>query len=197
MTSATFSLRLKNSFVSVAKVFRQPSYILLAFVGAFFASGLILWSLNLDLVGYILFQAPLAIGGKINFFLDIYTEVYTTYTSIQGTGIVIFSILFGINLGVLVYVFKHKGFQAIPKKSGVGGLMFAVLGGGCIACGTSLIAPLLATLGATTAPFVRDLATIFNLIGSLLLLYSIYKLGEIISIIFTKQKLENNQVTDN
>jgi hypothetical protein len=193
MSKSLVSLRLRNSFVSVAKVYKRPSYILLAVVGVFFASGLILWSLNLGLVGYILFQAPLTIGGKINFFLDIYKEIYTTYTSIQGTGIVIFSFLFGINLGVLVYVLKHKGFQAIPKKSGVGGLMFAVLGGGCIACGTSLIAPLLATLGATTAPFVRDLATIFNLIGSLLLLYSIYKLGEIVSIIFAKEKLENNR----
>jgi len=98
-------------------------------------------------------------------------------------------VLFGINLALLVFVLRNRGFKLIPKKSGLGGFAFAIIGGGCIARGTSIIAPLLATLGATSAPFVRDPGAIFNWLGSLLIAYSIYKLGAVCSYIFATKDL--------
>lgn len=185
-------LKLKISLRSALKVFVRPSYILLALFGTLLASGLILWSLNLDLLRYIIFEAPVSASIKFSFFFDTYKSIYTTFNSIQGTGIVVFSVLFGVNLALLVFVLRHRGFKSIPKKSGVSGFALAIIGGGCIACGTSIIAPLLATLGATSAPFVRDLGTLFNWLGSLLIAYSIYKLGAVCSYIFATQDLTNN-----
>ncbi|PJE65192.1 hypothetical protein COU91_03080 [Candidatus Saccharibacteria bacterium CG10_big_fil_rev_8_21_14_0_10_47_8] len=182
-------LKLKISLRSALKVFRRPAYIVLALLTTLVASGSILWSLNLDLLRYIIFEAPISALAKVDFFFDIYKGVYTDFSSAQSTLVVIFSVLFGINLALLVFVLKHRGFKAIPKKSGAGGFALAIIGGGCIACGTSLIAPLLATFGASATPLIRDLATVFTFIGSLLIIYSIYKLGAVCSYIFTSQDL--------
>ena len=100
-----------------------------------------------------------------------------TFDSVQALGIVIFSSLFGLNLALLVYVLRNQGFKNIPKKSSFGGTVFAVLAGGCVACGTSILAPLVATFGATSTAFLRDLSAWLNWTASVLIVYSIYKLG--------------------
>ena len=184
-------VKIKVSLKSAFRVFINPVYILWVGLGTLITSGFILWSLNLNLLGYVIFDAPISLLQKIDFFFDIYSNLYTTYTGVQSISLVIFSVLFGINLALLIFVLKNRGFSAIPKKSGVGGFALAILGGGCVACGTSLIAPLVATLGAGATPFLRDLATIFNILGSILILYSIYKLGGIASYIFASRKNKN------
>jgi hypothetical protein len=189
MTKQVLLLKTRLSLQTATKVLMRPAYFLLAILGTLLASGSILWSLNLDLARYIWLEAPISLPTKLGFFFDVYKSIYTTYSSVQGTTIVVFSILFGINLSLLVFVLKHRGFQAIPKKSGIGGFAVAIVGGGCIACGTSLLAPLLATFGATATPLIRDLATIFMSVGIVLITYSIYKLGAVAVYIFATQNL--------
>lgn len=185
-------LKLKISLRSALWVFRYPTYILIAFIGAFLVSGLIVWSLNLSLVKYIIFEAPLNFLQKIDFFSDAFRGIYSTYNSIQGTGIILFSILFGINLALLVYVLRNRGFESIPKKSGIGGFAAAIIGGGCIACGTSIIAPIIATSGAASTAFLTELSAILSWLGSILIAYSIYKLGAVCSYIIASKNLRNN-----
>lgn len=185
-------IKLKIGLGCAIKVFRRPAYIALALLAALAASGSILWSLNLNLLRYIVLEAPISAAAKVVFFFDVYKDVYTDFSSVQNTMVVIFSVLFGMNLALLIFVLKHRGLQSIPKKSGIGGFALAIIGGGCIACGTSLIAPLLATLGAVATPLIRDLATIFTFIGSLLTMYSIYKLGAVCSYMFASQNLTKN-----
>lgn len=182
-TRNVWKLKFSISARSAAKVFKNPLYILMAIGGAIVSGGFILWSLNLDLVRYIVFKAPLSALEKLDFFFSAYIDIYSVYSGVQGTGIILFSILFGINLALLVFVLKHSGFKAIPKKSGIGGFLLAIIGGGCIVCGTSIVAPLIVTLGVTSVSFVRDLASVFNWLGSALIMYSIYKLGCVISFI--------------
>ncbi len=186
-------LKLKISLRSALRVFRHPSYVFLAIFGSLFSSALILWSLNLSLVKYILFDAPLNIFQKLDFFFDVYKSIYSTYSGIQGTGIVVFSVLFGINLALLAYALKNRGFKSIPKKSGIGGFAVAIIGGGCIACGTSIIAPIIATFGATSTAFLTELSVILSWLGSILIAYSIYKLGLICSILLAKSKTNTLQ----
>lgn len=181
-------MKLKISLLSASRIFARPQYILLVVFGAFLASGLILWSLNLSLVRYILFEAPLTLLQKLDFFFDVYKNLYTTYSGVQGTGIALFSLLFGINLALLVFVLKHRNIKSIPKKSGLGGFGLAIIGGGCIACGTSIITPIIATFGATSTTFLRDLSAILSWLGSMLIAYSIYKLGTVCSYIFATKE---------
>jgi len=160
------------------RVFKSSAYIGLAGACTILASAFVLWSFNLEFLWYILFSSPLTVSDKFIFFFDIFRSLFTTYSTIQSYGIVLFSVLFGINAALLLFVLKRRGFSYLPKKSSAGGFLFAIIGGGCIACGTSILAPLLASLGATAAtPFLRDASTLLYFIGSALILYSIYKLG--------------------
>ena len=169
-------LTAKNGFLFIVK---KPLYILLSLLGVLFASTILLWSLNLDLVAYILFDAPISIGEKTNFFYSVYRDMFTVYPSIHAVGIVVFSVLFGINFSLLLFVVRNQGLKNIPKKSGLGGTMFAVFASGCVACGTSLFSPILAFLGAGSTVFLRDVSLWSNWIASALLIYSVVKLAQI------------------
>ena len=177
----TFRFLLKNSLRGIGHVFKNPLYILIAAAVGFSISGFIIWSLNFDLMRFIIFDAPISLGEKLQLFWDVQTGIYTTYTSSQATGIIVFSWLFGINMALVTYVLKYGGFANIPKKSGGAGLVMALLSGGCVACGTSILAPLLATVGATSTAFVTSLSNWLNWIGSLLVIYSIFILGGVIN----------------
>jgi hypothetical protein len=182
--------KLKLSLRSTLQVIRLPEYLSVAILTSFFMAGLIIWSLNLDLLAYIFFQAPIDLFEKIRFFLNGYTSIVTNITNAQSSGIALFSILFGVNTALIIYVLRRRGLKAIPKKSGSGAFVLAIISGGCFACGTSLLAPLLATLGATSGSFVRSLGTLFNWLGSILLAYSIYKLSHIAATIQAKERLD-------
>jgi hypothetical protein len=177
------SFRLKTVIVkkALSEVLRQPTYILLAILAFIVMMGIILWSLNYDLIFYIFFQSPLDLFGKIEFFFYGYQNLFSTLDSLLSFSIVLFSILFGLNISLLIYVIKNHGFKNIPKKSGGSAFFVAILGGGCIACGTSLLAPILISIGVISTAALRDLGTILNLIGSMLMLYSIYKLSLLVS----------------
>ena len=183
-------LRLKVGLKGVGHVMTRPPYLFLAILVSIFSLGILLWSLNIDLLGYIFFEAPLNIIEKIDFIFDVYGSILTNYESFQAIVMVLFSLLFGINIAVLVYVMRGGQKEAIKSKSSVGGLSLAVIGGGCIACGTSIITPLLATLGATSSiAFTNAIGLYLNLIGIVFIVFSLISLGQRVATIqATNQK---------
>ena len=132
-------LRSRVALKGVLHVMRKPQYIAGAIIGAFLSASLVIWSLNLELARYIIFEAPISLADKLQFFSDSIRDIFITYSDMQALGITLFAVLFGINMAMLIYVLKHRGFSKIPKKSGFGGTLFAVLSGGCVACGTCLL----------------------------------------------------------
>lgn len=167
-------LIIKDALKYIAK---KPGYIVVAIISGFIMAGIVIWSLNIELILYIFIDAPLSLIDKFGFFIDGYQSLFSNINSLLSVSIILFSVLFGVNIALLTYVLRHIGLSAIPKKSGGGAFIFALLSGGCIACGTSLLTPVLISLGVFGGAFIRDLGTLFNLLGSLLLLYSIYKLS--------------------
>lgn len=180
-------LKLKVSLVSAGKVLRKPQYALLAVFGAILTSGFILWSLNLGLLIAVLFKTSLGVSTKVGFFMSVYSSLYTIYGTFISSVIIIFAVLFGINLSLLMFTLKHHGFTAIPQKSSASGFMLAVIAGGCAACGTSLVAPLLTTFGATSTVFIQDISILFLLLGSVLITYSVYKLGLVCAYVLARE----------
>jgi len=178
---APLTIRLKNSFKGFISVFKNPLYILFALVLSFLISGFVIWSLNFDLVRYIIVDAPISAFDKLRFFWDVQTGIYSAYSSPQATGILLFGLLFGINGAMILKVIRSGTLKSVPKKSGSASFLFAVLSGGCVACGTSILAPFLATLGATSSAFTSELSNWLNWISIVLITYSIYKLGEVIN----------------
>jgi hypothetical protein len=176
---APLKLRIKVGLKGVGYVMRRPAYLLIAFITSMFSLGILLWSLNIDLLGYILFESPLNIIEKLDFIFDVYGSILTNYESFQAMVMVLFSVLFGINVAVLTYVIRGGQKDAIKSKSSVGGLSFAVIGGGCIACGTSIITPLLVTLGVgSSIALTNTIGMYLNLIGVVLIIFSLISLGQ-------------------
>ncbi len=166
-------LAVNNTFA----ILRRPTYAFLAIVAALLIAGVVIWSLNYQLVGYILFEAPLSFVQKVRFFAYGYESLFTTYNSLLSLSILLLSVLFGINTAVLTYALRTKTASNRDASKGGAAALLGILSSGCAACGTSLLTPLLATLGATSATFVQGVGVGFSLLGSLLLAYSIYKLA--------------------
>jgi len=172
-------LRLRIASRGVFWVLKSPLYLLLSITVASITLGIILWSLNLDLLRYILFEAPLGLFDKFDFVIEIYGGIATNYENFQSFIMVIFSVLFGINMAVLVYVVRAGQRDAVKSKSSVGGLTAAIIGGGCIACGTSIITPIVASFGATaTVGLNNAIGTFVNIIGVAFISYSLIGLGQ-------------------
>lgn len=187
-----WGLKVKISLQSCGRVLAKPAYLFTAAFTAFVISALVLWSLNLGLVRFVLFESGIRLADKLDFFFSVYGGILANYSNVQALGIILFSLLFGINIAFIIFVIRRQGFKSIPKKSGVGGLFFAIVGGGCIACGTSIIAPLIVSLGAASAPFVKSLGSIFNWVGIVLISYSIYKLGGVCSFVLAQEKQQKS-----
>lgn len=162
---------------------KKPQYILLALLVAAISLGVVLWTFNLNLLWYIFFQSPLNALEKITFILSIYGGVFTNFTTIQAATLIIFSIFFGINISILVFVIKTRGQVAKNSQKSAFGLFFAVIASGCAACGSSIITPILLSLGATsTIALSSTIGMFISFISILVILYSIYSLGKIVAI---------------
>ena len=169
--------KLKLAAANTVKiVLKKPPYSVLALLSAFIMLTIIIWSLNYQLVGYILTNADMTILQKLRFFSYGYEALFTSFDSFLSVSIISLSFLFGINIAVLTYSLRRK--TASARATGTSGLAatLGILSSGCAACGTSLLGPLLATLGATSLTAVHNIGAAFSILGSLLLLYSIYKI---------------------
>ncbi len=176
-----FLIKSRVSATGIGRVLIKPHYFLGTIIFIFLAANTIIWSLNFELARFIITEPALTVADKLNFFSSSLRDIFTTYESNQALGIALFSVLFGINISVLIYVLKNIGLKKIAKQSGASGagLIVAILAGGCVACGTSLLAPILVTLGATSSIFLRDVSLWLLWVSSALILLSLFQLGQL------------------
>jgi len=176
MMKLPLRVKLGVSLRNVLGLFRKPTNVLLALFTAFLILSIIIWWLNIDLITYILFQAPLTFTAKLHFLWYTYEALFTSFDSLLSISILLLSLLFGINTVLLGRALKQRAANAKTAQIGGFAAILGVLSGGCAACGTALLAPALASLGATSAA-AQNVGIFFNFLGSALLLYSIYRLG--------------------
>lgn len=187
MSNIPFQLRAKVVLSTVGKLLSKPQYLALSLISGFLMLGAVLWSLNIDLLSYVLFQSQISFGQKLRFFTYVYESIITDF-GLQNVAFLLFSVLFGINMSLFVYVFKRR--KSAKKAVATSGSAAAVgmLSGGCAACGTSILTPVLASLGGVSAGFAEQLGAILSLLGSLLVLYAIFTLAEVASFSLAQKK---------
>lgn len=172
-------LKIKTSFLAIIRMYRRfYGFILLTLILWFIIFGLLLWLFNLGLLGYVLFQSPLSLHEKFGFILGVYTSVFSNFDVPQALALFLFSVLFSVNLTILVFIFYARG-KVIKesKKTGLS-LMLAIIASGCAACGTSILTPLLISIGAGgSLALSRQIGIAISYLSLLLVLYSIYSLG--------------------
>lgn len=176
MINLPLRLKIKLSAHNVFVMLARPVNLLAALFIGFLMLSIIIWWLNIDLIGYIIFQSPLSLGSKLRFLGYSYEALFTSYDNLLSISILLLSLLFGLNALLLWRALKQRAAGAKTARLGGFAAALGVLSGGCAACGTSLIAPVLASVGATSAA-AQSAGIFFNFLGSALLLYSIYRLG--------------------
>jgi hypothetical protein len=90
----------------------KPLYTLLAITAAFCMLTVIIWSLNYQLVGYILTNPDMSPWQKLRFFSYGYEALFTSFDSFLSVSVISLAFLFGINIAVLVYALRRKTASA-------------------------------------------------------------------------------------
>lgn len=173
-------LKLKISYLAIFRIFKQPRYVALSLMIFTLILGFMIWLFNLNLFYFIVFKSPLDAGAKFMFVLNSFGAVFTNFDSVGAVVLLTFSVLLTINLTALWYVVKQAGSLA-TKEGGKSGLSLAaaVIGTGCAACGTGLLGPLLAVVGASSSVGLAE-AVGFGayIFGIGMVFFSLYGLGK-------------------
>ena len=178
-----FWLKLKLSIFSIARMYRAyPATIVLTFFLSIIIFAALLWIFNIGLLYYALFQAPLSISEKSSFIFGVFGSAFTNFDTPQALALFLFSVLFGVNLSMLIFVIYARGkVVKQSKKTGLS-LMLAVLASGCAACGTSVLTPLLISVGAGgSLALSREIGIAISYLSLTLVVYSIYSLGGVVA----------------
>lgn len=165
-------------FKILLSVIRGPRYAIAAIViGLLVFTGAV-WLPNTALIIAVL-QSSVSFTDKLIFLGTLYGSIATNFTVVSATYTVLISVLFGIQIALLVYYIQKARANA-ARLSGagtasIGGLVSGVLGIGCAACGTFILTTVLALFGAGgLVAFLPFGGEEFGLIGVALLTYSMY-----------------------
>jgi hypothetical protein len=138
---------------------------------------------NWQLISSLWFSDIGTLSQKLILTLTLYTSIGTNFTFLSATTTVLTSILFGVNIALLVYYIKKVQGGAKTAFSGgatsMGGLLSGLLGIGCAACGTFIATSILALFGVGALLGLLPLGgEEFGIVAVLLLGYSIYRIGK-------------------
>lgn len=168
---------MKHVLIAIGKVLKIPKYGLVAFVSAFAVLGILIWIFHLPELWYVIALDNFPASEKTAFLFSGYrnTLLYVHEPLIFTR--VVFSLLAGINIAL--YWFIRKREQTAKARRGLGGFVAAVVGSGCITCGTSLLSPVLgSSVGFASASYTSSLGLLGNIIGIVLMLYSLQGFGK-------------------
>ena len=177
--------KVKNTLMQSAKgvffVLQKPKYFILAIIFSFLLSLIIYFSINFNFYGPLLFSS---MGLSATFFVlgaMIQTMAQSYFTDSIGIMLLIISLLQGMAISLLVYNIKlNRQFNTKVIAGSGFATIAAVIGLGCVPCGTSLLVPIMTIIFASSAPALLNTANLIVLIlASFLSIYSLYKIGRV------------------
>jgi len=132
------------------QVFHSARYVIIAGIVSLVVFLFATWLPNLGLIWQIVSSSSIALADKFGFLFSLVGSIQTNFTLFSASYTVVIAILFGINIAMVAYYFTRR--KAFLKQGGaamsMGGLVTGVFGIGCAACGTFVLTPLLAAVGA-------------------------------------------------
>lgn len=124
-------------FAAFKQVFTNLQYLIMAGLTTFVVFTLLIWLPNLNLVFQIVSSSVISWWNKFTILMKLLGAIRTNFTLLSASYTISIAVLFGINVAMIIYSFKRQK-QAFQKKAGLTsstGLISAVLGTGCSACG--------------------------------------------------------------
>ena len=181
---------MKVAIRPIITVLAIPKYALLTAASAVLVLSVLIWFFNFDTLLYVVGLPNYAIGDKSSFFLSAYTNsiLYFFRDPVVFTR-VIFSLLAGVTIALYFFIRQHQ--QTTVERKGFSGLVVALLASGCVACGTSILSPLLSGVGAAAAATLGEvIGTLGNLLGIILMLFAINGFSKRITYVLATQSLK-------
>ena len=171
--------------VAFKQVFSSVRYLTIAGITAFAVFALSTWLPNLKLIGTIITSSTVSVFDKLSFLVSLLGSIQTNFTVFSASYTIAIAVLFGINVAMVVYYMsrRKKFLQQSGVAASAGGLMAGMLGIGCAACGTLVLAPLLSLIG------VGGLVAILPFSGQEFGILGVGVLG--FSIFSTAKKIQN------
>jgi len=166
---------------ALKKVFKKPSYILLALVSMFLVFAVSVWLPNIPLIIKIMGHGGITFNQKVGIPVSLLGSIYTNFTLISAIYTIFISLFFGINLAMFVFFLKRKinTLQKSGMTTGFLGLLSGIVGVGCAACGSLVLASLLSLFGSTWIITLLPLkGEEFGILGVILLMISIYMVAK-------------------
>lgn len=166
---------------ALRKVFQKPTYMILAFTTSVLVFLFAVWLPNLHLIMNVAGSSDISLSDKLELPLNLIGSIATNFTLLSASYTIAIAIFFGLNLAMVTYYLRRriKEIEQSGIATGFLGIMSGVLGMGCAACGSLLLTPILAFLGASSVLAFLPLAGgEFGILGVVLLAVSLYMMAK-------------------
>lgn len=198
MTIGSVGIKFKATILALKKLLSRPSMLILSLLISLLVLFLVLWLNNYGALIDVL-ASDLSLSGKWDFLVSTPQILHSSYEPWQAVTIVSFSLLQGLNVAFIVAIARLGGWKSLlgaSSSSGAAGVA-VIFGAGCGVCGTTLLAPLAASIGASSGIWFERLGSWLLIAAVLLLAYSIYKLGQIYNHLWAKAEFAKNTPESN
>lgn len=174
-----FRLKLQISLRGVRSVLLMPGFAAAFCVTFWIMLGALVWLTNWRVL-FDYLSGGSSTADRFNFFLSGYESLLTNFSLASAAVLVLFALLAAVNTAVAFFVISKSFKQAASSSTkSFAGIVAAAIGAGCAACGTSFLAPLLTGVsGALSITLTMVVGIVANIAGLVLLVYSLYRLGQ-------------------
>lgn len=187
-------LKLKIATKANFKVLKNWKYALFVVIFAFLFIQFLYWMLNIELMWYFITSRTITIIDKFEVFNSIITSYLQSLPLWQSIVVISLALVQGVVIAVLVYIVRSQ--NSLNKKA-VGGStiagIIAMFSVGCVSCGTSIIAPILALfVSGSTAGLAESINKVAVVVGLIVALYAFYAVGQTAANIQARVKQSTN-----
>lgn len=145
--------RLEQLRVAVGKAFASPSGWIAAALGALFVVLLTVALPNLKLLGFTFGASEFSLGLKLRTAIEVLWNGRLAYTHPGGWVALPLAALFGLNAALVFHYMRDQVRVNHAAGASVAGILIGLLGVGCAACGSVLLASLLGVGVIAALPF--------------------------------------------
>ena len=173
---------------ALQKVFRKPVYAVIAFIISAAVFAFAVWLPNLSLIVKIMGHPGITFSQKLSLPASLLGSIVTNFTLLSATYTILITILFGMNVAMIVYFLRRRidDVRQVGLGTGFAGITSGILGMGCAACGSFLLTSILSLSGASWLLSYLPLnGGEFGILGVILLAISLY---------LTAKKIQNPAV---
>jgi len=132
---------------TVRLVLSLPVYAVLSVVAAATALSTFILSQNLAFVSAVGISGSASLSTRLEAMLGLYPGFGAPYSVPTSVMLYLVSLLIGVNIAMVVYHFREHELGARESGGSLAGVVLGVVGAGCAACGSAVLAGLLTLLG--------------------------------------------------